>query len=164
MATKDLSDYKKTGIEGAENMKFGIIISEWNEKVTDALLKGAYETLVSHGVDKEKILIKYVPGSYELSLGAQFFMEYTNVQAVIALGCVIQGETRHFEFICQAVAQGLKDVSLKYNLPAIFGVLTTDTQEQAEARSGGKHGNKGVEAAQTAIKMVNLKYNDLKNR
>ncbi len=164
MATTDLSQYTNSGMKGAENMRFGIVVSEWNPDVTGALLEGALETLFKHHVDKENILVRTVPGSYELPLGAQFFMEYTNVQAVICLGCVIQGETRHFEFICQAVAQGIKDVSLKYNLPAIFGVLTTDNQQQALDRSGGKHGNKGVEAAQTAIKMLNLKYNDLKNR
>lgn len=164
MATTDLSQYTASGMEGAENMRFGIVVSEWNPEVTGALLDGALETLRKHNVDKENILVRTVPGSYELPLGAQFFMEYTNVQAVICLGCVIQGETRHFEFICQAVSQGIKDVSLKYNLPAIFGVLTTDNQQQALDRSGGKHGNKGVEAAQTAVKMLNLKYNDLKNR
>lgn len=164
MATTDLSQYTTSGMDGAENMRFGIIVSEWNPEVTGVLLDGALKTLFKHNVDKENILVRTVPGSYELPLGAQFFMEYTNVQAVICLGCVIQGKTRHFEFICQAVSQGIKDVSLKYNLPAVFGVLTTDNQQQAFERSGGKHGNKGVEAAQTAIKMLNLKYNDLKNR
>ena len=111
---------------------------------------------MQHGAVREKILRKNVPGSFELSLASQKMAQKSDVDAVICLGCVIQGETRHFEFICQSVAQGLKDVSLKYDKPVIFGVLTTDTTQQALDRAGGKHGNKGDEAAMTAIKMLNF--------
>lgn len=164
MSTKNLSNYTKVGLDGCQNMRFGIVVAEWNEGITKKLLEGALETLLKHGVEEENILIKNVPGSFELPLGAQYFFEFTNIHAVICLGCVIQGETRHFDFISQAVALGIKDVGLKYNAPVVFGVLTTDNEQQAIERAGGKLGNKGVEAAQTALKMVNLKYNDLKNR
>jgi 6,7-dimethyl-8-ribityllumazine synthase len=136
--------------------KFGFVVSEWNEEITESLYEAAFQTLIEHGATRDNILRKNVPGSYELSLGAQWMAESDQVDAVICLGCVIQGETRHFEFICQSIAQGLKDVALKYNKPVIFGVLTTDTKQQALDRSGGKHGNKGDEAAVTAIKMLNF--------
>lgn len=138
-------------------MKFGIVVAEWNPEITEALFEGARSTLLELGASSKNIIRKNVPGSYELTLGAQYFAEFTHVDAIICLGCVIQGETRHFDFICQAVATGLTDISIKYNRPFIFGVLTTDTLKQARERAGGKHGNKGVEAAVTAIKMVALK-------
>jgi len=158
MATslKNLSDYDHEKIPTGETMKIGIVVSEWNKDITFALSKGAIETLLKHGVKEENIIIDYVPGSYELSYGAQVLAANQTIDAVIALGCVIQGETRHFEFICQAVSQGITNVSLKYNKPVIFGVLTTDTWQQARERSGGKHGNKGVEAAGTVLKMVDF--------
>jgi len=131
------------------------VVSQWNEEITDSLYSSAFESLVSHGIEKKNIVRKDVPGSFELSLGAQR-MAGDSFDAVICLGCVIQGETRHFEFICQSVAQGLKDVALKYDKPVIFGVLTTDTYQQALDRAGGKHGNKGEEAAITALKMIDL--------
>jgi 6,7-dimethyl-8-ribityllumazine synthase len=136
--------------------KIGLVVSEWNEEVTEALYEAAYQTLIDHGASRNNLFRKNVPGSYELSLGAQWLAQSENIDAVICLGCIIQGETRHFEFICQSVAQGLKDVALKYNKPVIFGVLTTDTRQQALDRAGGKHGNKGDEAAATAIKMLNF--------
>ena len=108
------------------------------------------------GCAEHNILIKYVPGTFELTLGAQFFAEYTDVDAVIALGCVIQGETRHFDFICQGVTQGIVQLQVAWNMPIAFGILTTETMEQALARAGGEHGNKGDEAAVTAINMVKL--------
>ena len=157
MATKDLSQYDFNSVPSAENMKFGIVVAEWNPEITIALARGAVETLQKHGALEENILVKYVPGTFELPLGGQFFAELENVDAVVLLGCVIQGETRHFDYICEAVAQGTKDLNLKYNKPFIFGVLTTDNQQQALDRAGGKHGNKGDEAAITAIKMVELK-------
>jgi len=120
------------------------------------LYEGTYNSLKENGIQKENIITIRVPGSFELSLGAQKMAKKNNVDAVICLGCVIQGETRHFEFICQSVAQGLKDVALKYDKPVIFGVLTTDTYQQALDRAGGKFGNKGDEAAITAIKMLNI--------
>ena len=138
-------------------MSFGIVVSEWNHEITPALKEGAYKTLIENGVLPENILISYVPGSYELTLGAQLQLETDAVDAVICLGCVIQGETRHFDFICDAVAQGITNLNIKYNKPVIFGLLTPNTQQQAIDRAGGKHGNKGDEAAATAIKMINLK-------
>jgi 6,7-dimethyl-8-ribityllumazine synthase len=157
MATKDLSQYDFNSVPLAENMKFGIVVAEWNPEVTFALANGAVETLKKHGVKENQITVKYVPGSFELPLGAQFLAEYGDVDAVIILGCVIQGETRHFDYICEGVTQGIKDLNLKYNKPFIFGLLTTNNQQQALDRAGGKHGNKGDEAAVTAIKMVHLK-------
>ena len=156
MATseKNLSQYSEQNITDIANKTFAVVVSEWNDDVTEALYEGAYRTLIEQGATKDKIIRKSVPGSYELSLGAQFMAREKTIDAVICLGCVIQGETRHFEFICQSVAQGIKDVSLKYDKPVIFGVLTTDTKQQALDRAGGRHGNKGDEAAITAIKML----------
>ena len=134
--------------------RFAIVVSEWNTDVTHALYTGAFETLLKYGATENNIIRVQVPGSFELSLGAQKMAEKQDIDAVICLGCVIQGETRHFDFICQAVADGITNVSLKYNKPVIFGVLTPNTQEQAIDRAGGKHGNKGDEAAITAIKML----------
>jgi len=157
MATKDLSRYDVNSVPSATNMRFGIVVAEWNPEITFALAKGAVETLKKHGAKEDNIILKYVPGSFELPLGAQFLAEYGNVDAVIILGCVIQGETRHFDYICEGVTQGTMDLNLKYNKPFIFGLLTTNDQQQAIDRAGGKHGNKGDEAAVTAIKMVHLK-------
>ena len=159
MATslKNLSDYNIQSVGNAEHMKFGIVVAEWNTEITEALYKGAYTTLVKHGAKEENILKKYVPGTFELTLGAQLIAKNTDIDAVIVLGCVIQGETRHFDFICQGVAYGITELNIACNLPVIFGVLTTDNQQQALDRAGGKHGNKGDEAAYTAIKMVALK-------
>jgi 6,7-dimethyl-8-ribityllumazine synthase len=157
MATseKNLSSQSIPGRMNISNKKFGLVVSEWNEEITEALFEAASQTLIEQGVPRENILRRNVPGSFELSLGAQWMAQSDEVDAVICLGCVIQGETRHFEFICQSVAQGIKDVALKYNKPVIFGVLTTDTKQQALDRAGGKYGNKGDEAAATAIKMLN---------
>lgn len=156
MATieKNLSSNVFGKPQGVKDKKIGIVVSEWNETVTESLYEGAFRTLVQNGISKDHIIRKNVPGSFELSLGTQLMAQQEEIDAVIGLGCVIQGETRHFEFICQSVAQGLKDVALKYNKPVIFGVLTTDTQQQAIDRAGGKHGNKGDEAAITALKMI----------
>jgi len=162
MATRDLSDYDIHSVPSGDNMRFGIVVSEWNFQITSALAEGAVKTLKKHGVRDEDILVKYVPGSFELPLGAQYFAEMENVDAVILLGCVIQGETRHFDFICQGVTQGTVELNLKYNKPFIFGILTTENEQQALDRSGGKHGNKGDEAAVTAIKMVYLKTSFIK--
>ncbi len=154
---KNLSLIEGTAVTSAKGMKFGIVSAEWNLEITNALFQGAYQTLIKHGTLEQDILVKTVPGSFELPLGAQYLAEYAQVDAVICLGCVIQGETRHFDFICDAVAKGITDLNLKYNLPFIFGVLTPDTMQQAIDRAGGKHGNKGDEAAITAIKMLTLK-------
>lgn len=156
MATvnNNLSDYDINSIPDANKMVFGIVVSEWNEKITKGLLDGAYTTLLKHGATEDNITIRYVPGAFELPLAAQTLFEKTNVDAVICLGSVIQGETKHFDFVCEAAAIGIKDVSLMYSKPAIFGVLTDNTEQQAIDRSGGEHGNKGDEAAVTAIKMI----------
>lgn len=143
-------------VPSARDMSFGIVVSEWNPEITDALLEGAYNTLITAGASPADIHVKHVPGTFELTLGAQFFAEYGAVDAIICLGCVIQGETPHFNFVCQGVTHGITEVNLQYNVPAIFGVLTTNTHEQAKERAGGKLGNKGEEAALAAIKMAAL--------
>lgn len=153
-ANKNLSEFQTNELPEIQHKKFAILVSEWNEEVTNALYAGAYETLIKHGAQEKNIISQTVPGSFELTLGAQKMAQKPDVDAVICLGCVIQGETKHFDFICHAVAQGITDVSIKFNKPVIFGVLTPNTQEQAMDRAGGKHGNKGDEAAITAIKML----------
>ncbi len=153
-ANKNLSDYDLKSVPNAKKMHFGIVVAEWNINITSNLLKGAYDTLIKHGALKKNIIVKYVPGSFELPVAAQTLIEKTDVQAVICIGSIIQGDTRHFDFVCQATALGIKDVALLYNVPVIFGVLTDNTLQQAIDRSGGKYGNKGDEAAITAIKMV----------
>lgn len=140
-----------------KKLRFGIVVSEWNSEITDALLGGALNTLFENSVKKNNITVKSVPGSFELTLGAQLLAKSKKYDAIICLGCVIQGETRHFDFICDAVANGITQVGINNNLPVIFGVLTTNNLKQAKERSGGKHGNKGEEAAYTAIKMALLK-------
>ena len=139
-----------------KNKKIGIIVSEWNDQITDSLLSAAHEVLIAHGGKQKNIIIKYVPGSFELPLAAQYLASQKDIDAVICLGCVIQGETRHFDFICDAVANGITNVALKYNKPVIFGVLTTNNIQQALDRAGGKHGNKGEEAGITAVKMLSF--------
>ena len=161
MATtlKNLSEYTRSGFGDLTQTRVGIVVSEWNNEITNALFQGAFGTLVEEGMNPQNIIVKTVPGSFELTHGAQQLLHSTQdtiyaFDAVICLGCVIQGETRHFEFICQAAANGITNLSIKYNKPVVFGVLTTDNEQQALDRSGGKHGNKGVEAAITALKMM----------
>ncbi len=156
-ANKNLSDYSSKNVSDISNNTFAIVISEWNEQVTESLFQGAYDTLKSHGALAENIIRIDVPGSFELSLGAQKAAQKEGIDAVICIGCVVQGETKHFDFICEAVAHGITNVSLKYDKPVIFGVLTPNTQQQALDRAGGKHGNKGDEAAITAIKMLAIR-------
>lgn len=151
---KNLSAYTDKNIIDIGSKKFALVLAEWNSEVTESLYSGALDTLLKYGAKKENIFRKTVPGSFELSLGAQWMAQQKEIDAVICLGCVIQGDTKHFDFICQAVANGITEVNLKYNKPIIFGVLTPNTQEQALDRAGGKHGNKGDEAAITAIKML----------
>ena len=153
MKKTNLSDYDPTAVPDGSNYHIGVIAAEWNSEVTDALLKGAVDTLLEHGVKEENLIVRRVPGTFELSSAADIMLDSQYPDAVICIGCVIQGETRHFEFICQAVSQGLVNVSLKQGRPVIFSVLTTNNMEQALDRAGGKHGNKGVEGAVTAIKM-----------
>jgi 6,7-dimethyl-8-ribityllumazine synthase len=154
MATVNLSDYDINSVPDAKGMRIGIVVSEWNNDITEAMFEGAVDVLLKHGVVESDIIKDYVPGTFELTYGAKRMAEYSKVEAVIVLGCVIQGETRHFDFICQGVTQGVTDLNIKMNLPIIFGVLTTENKQQALDRAGGKHGNKGAEAAVTAIKMV----------
>jgi 6,7-dimethyl-8-ribityllumazine synthase len=156
MSTINLSVYDPERVPDAGNMRFGIVVSDWNNEITGALLEGAVATLKKHGVPHDEIVVKHVPGSFELTLGAQFLAEYDDPDAVICLGCVIQGETPHFNYICQGVTQGITQLNMEYNIPFIFGVLTTNTLQQAIDRAGGKLGNKGDEAAITAIKMAAL--------
>jgi len=153
---KNLSEYKADAVPEGKDLTIGIVVSEWNNEITDKLLDGAVKTLKKYKVRAERIKVKRVPGTFELTLGAQYFLQYGQVDAVIALGCVVQGETRHFDFICQGVTQGITDLNIKFGLPVIFGVLTTNTMKQAQERAGGQHGNKGDEAAITALKMANL--------
>jgi 6,7-dimethyl-8-ribityllumazine synthase len=136
--------------------KFAIVVAEWNEEITDALYQGAYEGLLQLGVSKKNILRKNVPGTFELTLGALKMAEKKDIDAVICLGCVIQGETPHFDYICQAVAYGITELNIRTKKPVIFGVLTTLDKKQAEDRAGGKYGNKGEEAALTAVKMLEI--------
>ena len=143
-------------LPSAADMRFGSVVAEWNREITEALLEGAVRTLRAAGCPDVNIQIKFVPGTFELTLGAQFFAEYTDVDAVIALGCVIQGDTRHFDFVCQGVTQGITQLQMQWNMPIAFGVLTVDNKQQALDRAGGSLGNKGDEAAAAAIQMVKL--------
>ncbi|MHB1278498.1 MAG: 6,7-dimethyl-8-ribityllumazine synthase [Bacteroidia bacterium] len=159
MATslKNLSHYDPSALPDGSSFYIGIAVAEWNPEVTNALLEGAVATLLRAGVKEERIEIRRVPGTFELPIACQWMAEQKKTDAVIGLGCVIQGETRHFDFICDATANAMQNVALKSNKPCIFGVLTTDNQQQALDRAGGKHGNKGDEAAVTALKMVALR-------
>ena len=159
MATviKGLSTYDSSTVPDAGGMKVVIMVSDWNTEITYAMRDGAINTLCRHGVSEKDIVVGYVPGSFELTLGAKLAAENHDVDAVICIGCIIQGETRHFDFICQSVTQGITQLNMTFGIPFIFGILTTNTQEQAKQRAGGKLGNKGDEAAVTAIKMIELK-------
>jgi 6,7-dimethyl-8-ribityllumazine synthase len=156
-ALKNLSKHDSRKIPSAKGMRFALVVSEWNDEITFALRDGALKTLTEYGAKEKNISVHYVPGSFELTAGAKWLADTKKFDAIICLGCVIQGETRHFDFICNAVANGLTNLNISYNIPFIFGVLTPENMDQAKARAGGKHGNKGVEAAVTAIKTVALK-------
>ncbi len=154
---KNLSVFENAHIPDASSMRFAIVVAEWNSEITSALYSGAMDALLKHGAKKEHIKLMNVPGSFELTSGARLFAEDNQTDAVICLGCVIQGETKHFDFISSAVANGLTQLNAFFTKPFIFGVLTTDNLQQALDRAGGKHGNKGTEAAVTAIKMLGEK-------
>ncbi|MFI3318686.1 MAG: 6,7-dimethyl-8-ribityllumazine synthase [Rikenellaceae bacterium] len=141
-------------LPSAHDMSFGIVVAEWNPEITNALAQGAVKTLKEAGCPEPNIEIRYVPGTFELALGAQFFAEYRQVDAVIVLGCVIQGDTRHFDYVCDGVTQGVTQLQLQWNMPIGFGVLTVNNMQQALDRCGGVLGNKGDECAATVIKMV----------
>ena len=155
-AHQSLSAVSSSELPNAESFRFGIVVAEWNSSITESLAKACNDSLLKAGVKSENIHRINVPGSYELTAGASFLANQNKFDAIICLGCVIQGETPHFTFICNAVANGLVNVSIKHNKPVIFGVLTTDNQQQANDRAGGKHGNKGEEAAVTAIIMADV--------
>ncbi|GAK36345.1 MAG: 6,7-dimethyl-8-ribityllumazine synthase [Bacteroides graminisolvens] len=155
-AYHNLSDYDFSSVPDASEMKFGIVVSEWNSQITGALLNGAVSTLKKHGVKEDNILVKTVPGSFELTFGANQMIESTEVDAVIAIGCVIKGDTPHFDYVCMGVTQGITHLNVTGDIPVIYGLITTNTLEQAEDRSGGKLGNKGDECAITAIKMIDF--------
>lgn len=157
MATenKNLSNYDKSTLPKAVDFKIGMVVSEWNIEITQDLVKGASETLLSCGLKESNIFIDYVPGSFELVFAAKK-AQSKDLDAIIAIGCIIQGQTKHFDFVCQGVTQGIKDLNVLYNTPVIFCVLTDKTLQQSIDRSGGKHGNKGTEAAVTAVKMAAL--------
>lgn len=144
-------------VPSAEELSMGIVVAEWNSDITNALLEGALSLLKEAGCKDENIIVRRVPGAYELTYGAELMCEYTDVDAVITLGCVIKGDTPHFDYICMGVTNGINTVQIDNNTPIAFGVLTVNTLEQALDRAGGKHGNKGAEAAATAIKMAALK-------
>ena len=156
-ANRNLSEYNKDFVPNGAGFRIGIVVSEWNDSITLNLLKGAIEALLENGVKEEDIMVRFVPGAFELPLGAQFMCEYTNVDGVIAIGVVIQGETKHFDYVCEGTTQGIKDVNLEYNTPVAFCVLTDNNMQQSIDRSGGKHGNKGVECAIACMKMIELK-------
>jgi len=157
-ANNNLSDYDKTTIPNASKFRFGIVISEWNSNITEGLFKGAYDTLIDNGVLPNNIIRWDVPGSFELIYGSKKMQEQM-VNAVIAIGSVIQGETKHFDYVCEAVSQGIKDLNVNRETPVVFCVLTDNNMQQAVDRSGGKYGNKGTEAAIAAIKMAELRKN-----
>ena len=158
MATenKNLSVYDKASIPNAKDLRFGIVVSEWNTEITESLYQGAFDTLVDCGALPGNIVRWNVPGSFELVYGCKKISATEKPHAVIAIGSVIRGETAHFTFVCNAASQGIKDLNIHLDIPVIFCVLTDDTIDQARARSGGKHGNKGTEAAIAAIKMASL--------
>ncbi|HEX9600993.1 MAG TPA: 6,7-dimethyl-8-ribityllumazine synthase [Mariniflexile sp.] len=157
-ANKNLSDYDKTTIPNASKFRFGIVVSEWNDTITEGLFQGAYDALIENGALPSNIIRWNVPGSFELIYGSKK-MQQQMVNAVIAIGCIIQGETKHFDFVCEGVTQGIKDLNVLHETPVIFCVLTDNTMQQSIDRSGGKHGNKGTEAAIAAIKMAELRKN-----
>lgn len=158
-AGKNLSAYDKSKLPQTKGMRIGLVVSEWNDQITENLFKGAFETLVDCGVSEDHIIRWDVPGSFELTFGCKKMIEQLEPDAVIAIGSVIRGETKHFDFVAGATAAGIKDLNVKYRTPCIFCVLTDDTLQQAIDRSGGAHGNKGSEAAIAAIKMASLSRN-----
>ena len=154
-ANTNLSNYDSSTLPNATKFRFGIVVSEWNPQITEGLLKGALDALLDCGVEHSNIKTIHVPGSFELIFGAKM-MQQQHVDAVIAIGSVIKGETQHFDFVCDGVTQGIKDLIVLNDVPVVFCVLTDNNLQQSIDRSGGKHGNKGVEAAITAIKMAYL--------
>ena len=156
-ALKNLSDYNKENIPSGADFKVGIVVSEWNDTITNNLFEGAKQALLDNGVPESNIIVRHVPGAFELPLASQFMLDNTDVDGVVAIGVVIQGETRHFDFVCQGATQGLMNVMLEYNSPVSFCLLTDNNIQQSIDRSGGVHGNKGIECAIACLKMIALK-------
>lgn len=156
-ALHNLSSYDPATVPSGKDYRIGIVVSEWNEEVTGALLEGAYNTLLRHDVEIDDIIVKTVPGSFELVYAAASMMDYTDVDAIIAIGCVIRGDTPHFDYICQGTTQGLAELNGRAEVPVIYGLLTCNTMQQALDRCGGALGNKGDECAITALKMIRYK-------
>ncbi len=161
-AKKNLSTLEVVPISEPSIIKIGIVVSEWNDKITSNLLAGAISALKENKISEENIIVHSVPGTFELPLGAQYLLENNLVHGVITIGCVIQGETKHFDFVCQGATQGIVQVGLKYNKPVAFCVLTDQNEQQSLDRSGGKHGNKGIECAISCLKMIHLKEEIIK--
>ena len=155
-AYQNLSEYDFNSVPNGAGKKIGIVVAEWNKNITEKLLEGACNTLEKHGVLAQDIFVKRVPGSFELTFGAKRITETKDLDAEIVLGCVVRGDTPHFDYVCSGVTQGITELNLMYDIPFIFGLLTTDTMQQSEDRAGGKYGNKGDEAAVTALKMINF--------
>ena len=155
-AYQNLSEYDFNSVPNASEMSVGIVVSEWNKHITEKLLEGACNTLEKHGMKTENIIVARVPGSFELTFGAKALAESKDVDAIIALGCVVRGDTPHFDYVCSGVTSGITELNFLYDIPFIFGLLTTDTMQQSEDRAGGIHGNKGDESAITAIKMIDF--------
>lgn len=155
-AYHNLSAYDPDKVPSGKNMRIGIVVSEWNNNITNALLDGCYNTLIKHGVSEENIIIDFVPGSFELVFGARYLVEQKDLDGVIAFGCVVRGDTAHFDYVCSGVTQGITDLNRMYDIPFIFGVLTTENMQQALDRAGGILGNKGDECAISAIKMIDF--------
>ena len=156
-AGNNLSSYKSEDLPNGAHFKVGIVVSEWNSTYTGGMLRGAQEVLAEAGVPEQAVHVHWVPGSYELPLGAQWLAKRDDIDGIICIGSVIRGETAHFDYVCSAAAQGILRVNQDTGKPVMFCVLTDDTVEQAEARSGGVHGNKGIEAAVGLLKMLALR-------
>lgn len=161
-ANKNLSEYDKNTIPSAKDFRFGIVVSEWNDKITEGLFSGAEKALLDCDALPNNIVRWNVPGSFELVYGAKRMIDTQKVDTVIVIGCVIQGETKHFDFVCEGVTQGIKDLNVQTDVPVIFCVLTDNNEQQSIDRSGGVHGNKGTEAAIAAIKMAYLRQQSSK--
>ena len=155
-AYQNLSAYDFNSVPDASKMRIGIVVAEWNKCITEKLLEGACNTLERHGMTSGNITVYRVPGSFELTFGAQQVAKHCNVDGVIILGCVVKGDTPHFDYVCKGVTEGVTELNATQDIPVIFGLLTTDNMQQAEDRAGGKYGNKGDESAITAIKMIDF--------
>ena len=151
----NLSNFDSSTVPSGDSLTIGLVVSKWNEKITESLFNGAYTTLAEFGVKANNIKRIDVPGSFELVFGSKKMIQ-AKVDVVIAIGCVIKGETEHFDYICQSVSKGIIDLNINFDTPVVFCVLTDNNIQQSVDRSGGKHGNKGVEAAITALKLANL--------